>query len=224
MKVFAMIDALDHVTISGSARVYETLLGRRSVDGRLQSGNVGLLFASTGPALASMAFATTDLDKAARLLERRAVATTRGARLELSTEASHGVPVALVERSTISVWTPDGSVIPGWPLTVDGQFASGCQPSPCMPGGNGATAPVVTHRDSAMYLVTYAGDRPETMQAQVVAFDTNGQPAPGFPLPIPELPCYPDDCPFVAPQVFDVQLTIDERVVVIASEGLFIVQ
>jgi hypothetical protein len=99
MKVDAMIDALDHVTISGSARVYETLLGRRSVDGRLQSGNVGLLFASTGPALSSMAFATADLDKAARLLERRGVATTNGTRLELSTEASHGVPIALVERS-----------------------------------------------------------------------------------------------------------------------------
>ena len=135
-----------------------------------------------------------------------------------------GARVALVESSTISLWTPDGSVIPGWPLTVDGRLAGGCQPSPCMPGGNGAIAPVVTHRDSAMYLVTYAGDRPETMQAQVVAFDTDGQLVLGFPLPIPELPCYPDVCPFAAPQVIDVQLTIDERVVVIASEGLFIVQ
>jgi catechol 2,3-dioxygenase-like lactoylglutathione lyase family enzyme len=92
-----MILALDHVTVSGSAAAYETLLGRRAVDGRLQTGNVGLVFGVGSEPLSSMAFATADLDKAARLLERRAVATTRGTRLDLSTEASYGVPVALVE-------------------------------------------------------------------------------------------------------------------------------
>ena len=80
-------------------RACETLLGRRVVDGRLQTGNVGLTFGTGRQPLSSMVFATASLDKAARLLERRAVAATRGARLELSTTASHGVPIALVECS-----------------------------------------------------------------------------------------------------------------------------
>jgi catechol 2,3-dioxygenase-like lactoylglutathione lyase family enzyme len=94
-----MIDALDHLAIAGSPGVYETLLGRRVVDGRLQTANVGLTFGADGAPLSSLVFATASLDKAARLLERRAVATTRGAQLVLSTTASHGVPIALVERS-----------------------------------------------------------------------------------------------------------------------------
>lgn len=94
-----MIDALDHLTLAGSAGAYATLLGRRVVDGRLQTDNVGLTFGAGGEPLSSMAFATPSLDKAARLLERRAVAMTKGTRLELSTTASHGVPIALVERS-----------------------------------------------------------------------------------------------------------------------------
>ena len=94
-----MIAALDHVALAGSAAAYETVLGRRAVGGRLQTGNVGLTFGADGAALSSMIFATASLDKAARLLERRAVSTTRGIRLELSTAASHGVPIALVERS-----------------------------------------------------------------------------------------------------------------------------
>jgi catechol 2,3-dioxygenase-like lactoylglutathione lyase family enzyme len=94
-----LIDALDHLTLAGSADTYETLLGRRVVDGRLQTGNVGLTFGSGDAPLSSMVFATVSLDKAERLLERRAVATTRGAQLVLSTTASHGVPIALVERN-----------------------------------------------------------------------------------------------------------------------------
>ena len=93
-----MIDALDHVAVAGSAAAYETLLGRRVVDGRLQTNNVGMTFGSNGEALSSMVFATASLDKAARLLERRAVDTIKGSRLELSTAASHGVPIAMVER------------------------------------------------------------------------------------------------------------------------------
>ena len=47
-----------------------------------------------------MVFATASLDKAARLLERRAVPSEReGDRLVLSTQATHGVPIALVERA-----------------------------------------------------------------------------------------------------------------------------
>ena len=42
-----------------------------------------------------MAFATADLDKAARLLERRGVARRKREALELSHAATHGVPIAL---------------------------------------------------------------------------------------------------------------------------------
>ena len=47
-----------------------------------------------------MVFATADLDKAARLLERRAVPGERqraGERLVLSREATHGVPIELCD-------------------------------------------------------------------------------------------------------------------------------
>jgi catechol 2,3-dioxygenase-like lactoylglutathione lyase family enzyme len=94
-----VIDALDHLTLAGPSAAYETLLGRHAVDGRLQTANVGLTFGSGGEALSSMAFATSSLDKAARLLERRGVATTKRGVLELSPAATHGVPIALVERS-----------------------------------------------------------------------------------------------------------------------------
>src|SRR5690242_4656112 len=93
-----MIDALDYVTIAGSAAAYETLLGRTLVGARLQTGNVGVTFGAGDHPLSSMVFATALLDKAAHLLERRAVGTTRGALLQLSTTASHGVSIALVER------------------------------------------------------------------------------------------------------------------------------
>jgi len=94
-----MIDALDHLTIAGSAAAYETLLGRCLVDGGLQTGNVGLTFGADGDALSSMVFATRDLDKAARLLERRAVPSERrGDRLILAREATHGVAIELREH------------------------------------------------------------------------------------------------------------------------------
>ena len=99
-----MIDALDHLTISGSASVYETLLGRRSIDRRLQTGNVGLTFGTGAEALSSMAFATALLDRAARLLERRAVACEhKDGKLVLSAEATHGVPVELCQRTRASL-------------------------------------------------------------------------------------------------------------------------
>lgn len=101
-----MIDALDHLTIGGTAATYEVLLGRRAVGGRLQTGNVGLTFGAGSEPLSSMVFATTSLDKAARLLKRRAVAATSGAQLELSISASHGVPIALVERSQAPAPSP----------------------------------------------------------------------------------------------------------------------
>ena len=95
-----MIDFLDHLVIAGSITVYETLLGRRASDGRLQTGNVGLPFGAGSDALSSMTFATASLDKAARLLERRAVPSERqgGERLILSRGATHGVPIDLCAR------------------------------------------------------------------------------------------------------------------------------
>lgn len=92
-----MIDALDHLTLGGSAAVYETLLGRRASNGRLRTGNVGLAFTGGAAGLQSMVFATTDLDKAAKLLARRAVATRRAGEA-LAFEA-HGVAIGLATKA-----------------------------------------------------------------------------------------------------------------------------
>jgi catechol 2,3-dioxygenase-like lactoylglutathione lyase family enzyme len=101
-----MIVTLDHFEVTGSAGVYGTLLGRRCEIGRLQTGNVGVVFGGNGAPLSSMTFAVADVDKAARLLERRGVATAKGRGLELSAAATHGVPIALVERSDAPVASP----------------------------------------------------------------------------------------------------------------------
>jgi catechol 2,3-dioxygenase-like lactoylglutathione lyase family enzyme len=93
-----VIGFLDHLAITGSARSYETLLGRRVVGGRLQTANVGLTFDGRAQPLSSMTFATSSLDKAARLLERRGVATARNIALELAEASTHGVRISLVER------------------------------------------------------------------------------------------------------------------------------
>jgi catechol 2,3-dioxygenase-like lactoylglutathione lyase family enzyme len=102
-----VIDALDHLILHASFRdgavgAYETLLGRRAEAGRVQVGNVGVAIedhAATAQ-LSSMVFATASLDKAVRLLERRAVAGERvGDQFALSTQATHRVPIGLVERA-----------------------------------------------------------------------------------------------------------------------------
>ena len=88
-----MLTALDHLVVGGSAAVYETLLGRRAEDGRLRTEDVGLRFEPDLSGLRSMVFATKDLGKAATLLERRAVTTTRSdAGLAL---LGHGVAIGL---------------------------------------------------------------------------------------------------------------------------------
>jgi catechol 2,3-dioxygenase-like lactoylglutathione lyase family enzyme len=102
-----VIEALDHLTLAGSVAAYETLLGRRAVDGRLQTGNVGLTFGADGDALSSMVFATRELDKAARLLERRAVpGERRGDRLILARQATHGVAIELCEHKEHATPSP----------------------------------------------------------------------------------------------------------------------
>lgn len=93
-----MITALDHLTIGGSATVYETLLGRRAIDGRLRTGNVGLAFASGAPGLRSMSFATGDVARAETLLGRRAVKTRRqGGTLALD---SNGVAIEVAAAAS----------------------------------------------------------------------------------------------------------------------------
>ncbi|HMK01221.1 MAG TPA: VOC family protein [Reyranella sp.] len=102
-----MINALDHLEIAGLAGAYEILLGRRAVDGWLQTANVGLTFGAGGNGLSSMVFATSDLDRAAHLLERRAVPSERqGDRFVLSREATHGVPIELCERQERAAPSP----------------------------------------------------------------------------------------------------------------------
>lgn len=92
-----MITALDHLAIGGSVAAYETLLGRRAIEGRLRTGNVGLTFSQGVAGLQSMTFATADLGKAATLLERRAVAiTSDGDTLAFT---GHGVPLKLAAAS-----------------------------------------------------------------------------------------------------------------------------
>ena len=92
-----MIASLDHLVIGGSSAVCETLLGRRATDGRLRTGNVGLRFTDGAPGLHMMVFAAAELDKAATLLERRAVEVTRtDAGLSL---AGHGVAIGLCPKA-----------------------------------------------------------------------------------------------------------------------------
>lgn len=101
-----MITALDHLVlrasfVSGAVGAYEALLGRQAQDGALRVGNVGLVIedCATTARLASMTFATPDLDKAARLLDRRAVPTRRlGELLTLASDAAHGVSIGLQQR------------------------------------------------------------------------------------------------------------------------------
>jgi catechol 2,3-dioxygenase-like lactoylglutathione lyase family enzyme len=102
-----VIDALDHLTMRASFRAgavgaCETLLGRKAEGGTLRVSNVGLAIEDhAGTAqLSAMVFATASLEKAARLLARRAVPGERKAdQLVLSSEATHGVLIALVERA-----------------------------------------------------------------------------------------------------------------------------
>jgi catechol 2,3-dioxygenase-like lactoylglutathione lyase family enzyme len=93
-----MITALDHLVlrasfVSGAVGAYETLLGRRADNGTIRVGNVGITFEDDAATarLQAMVFATPSLEKARRLLGRRG--------LELTREATHGVPIALVERT-----------------------------------------------------------------------------------------------------------------------------
>jgi len=101
-----MIVALDYLTLGTSffasaVGAYETLLGRTARNGLLQLSNVGLAIEDNAATagLTSMVFATDSLEKAERLLERRAVATKRqGEMLHLSRAETHEVAISLIER------------------------------------------------------------------------------------------------------------------------------
>jgi catechol 2,3-dioxygenase-like lactoylglutathione lyase family enzyme len=95
-----VIDALDHLALGGSASAYETLLGRRASNGRLRTGNVGLVFTGGAPGLHSMTFGTSDVGKAATLLERRAVAMTLDG--DAVTLTGHGVAIRLAAKGNDS--------------------------------------------------------------------------------------------------------------------------
>lgn len=102
-----MIDALDHLKLRASFRdgaidAYQTLLGRKAESRQLRVGNIGLAIEDhpSTARLASMVFATGSLDKAQRMLGRRAVPAERdGDRLILSTQATNWVPMELIERT-----------------------------------------------------------------------------------------------------------------------------
>jgi catechol 2,3-dioxygenase-like lactoylglutathione lyase family enzyme len=102
-----MIIALDHLVlrasfVAGAVGACETLFGRRAEKGRLQLGSVGLAIEDEPSTahLSALVFATGSLEKTARLLERRGVPTERdGDRLVLSQEATHRVPIAVIERA-----------------------------------------------------------------------------------------------------------------------------
>lgn len=95
-----MITALDHLAVSGSLEVYETLLGRRAVEGQLRTANVGVSFAGGPSGLRSMTFSTGNLAKAATLLERRAVPFAQDGDA-LSFEG-HGVAIRIATETVVS--------------------------------------------------------------------------------------------------------------------------
>src|SRR5437764_4001504 len=114
-----MIHALDHIVLaaaSSEAAVsdYEVLLGRRANNPAqsaaaapsIQLANVRLEFAiatnGTADGLSTLAFTVADTAKARHLLERRALPPTKTGDervLQIAPEATHGVPLRLVERT-----------------------------------------------------------------------------------------------------------------------------
>lgn len=121
-----MIIALDHLVlrasfVAGAVGACETLFGRRAEKGRLQLGNVGLAIEDEPSTahLSALVFATGSLEKTARLLERRGVPTERdGDRLVLSQDATHRVPIAMIERAeapapSALLASPDAAAVAG---------------------------------------------------------------------------------------------------------------
>src|SRR5581483_5032272 len=111
-----MIHALDHVTVAvhsleKTVASCELLLGRRADRGNgvapasFRLANVRLVLeatpASAAEGLCGLAFATTHIDKARRLLERRGLpvqTSTEADSLAVGRSATHGVALSLVAR------------------------------------------------------------------------------------------------------------------------------
>jgi catechol 2,3-dioxygenase-like lactoylglutathione lyase family enzyme len=126
-----MIHALDHIVVAvasleAAVADYEVLLGRRAdrparngevAWASIQLANMRLdLTTTTAGApdcLSALAFAVADLAKARQLLERRALRPARadGERVQIPPEATHGVPLLLVERA------PGATAEPASPAT-----------------------------------------------------------------------------------------------------------
>jgi catechol 2,3-dioxygenase-like lactoylglutathione lyase family enzyme len=118
-----MIEALDHIVISANAldravAGYELLLGRRAESdgpGRasFQLANVRLdlaaAMAGAAEGLSALGFAVADLGKVRQLLERRALPPTKADAeriLHIALEATHHVPLLLVERAPVAAPVP----------------------------------------------------------------------------------------------------------------------
>ena len=103
-----MITALDHIAIASTnaetdAAQLEALLGRRVSGGSAQLSNVALrLVAKAGvEGIAGLAFATDNVDADFKVCERRALKPEphgQGKVVSLSTDATFGVPLSLVEH------------------------------------------------------------------------------------------------------------------------------
>jgi catechol 2,3-dioxygenase-like lactoylglutathione lyase family enzyme len=115
-----MIHALDHMVVAAGpletvVADYEVLLGRRAdraagsggtAHASIQLANTRLELAAAtagaGDGLSALAFVVADIGKARQLLERRALRLTEGDDgrvLRIAPEATHGVPLLLVERA-----------------------------------------------------------------------------------------------------------------------------
>jgi catechol 2,3-dioxygenase-like lactoylglutathione lyase family enzyme len=125
-----MIHALDHIALAANApdaavADYEMLLGRRADRSAVSGGSARASFqlanmrldlatATTGAAdgLCALVFAVADVDKARHLLERRALPLTKADAsdvLHIAAEATHGVPLGLVERAPGAACLPPSS-------------------------------------------------------------------------------------------------------------------
>jgi catechol 2,3-dioxygenase-like lactoylglutathione lyase family enzyme len=125
-----MIHALDHIVVAAASLEaavadYEVLLGRRA-DRPAHSGGAGPAsiqlanvrldlvadVAGAADGLSALGFAVADLAKAQALFERRALRPERADGdpvLRIATEATHGVPVGLVEHAPGAAAEPASS-------------------------------------------------------------------------------------------------------------------
>jgi catechol 2,3-dioxygenase-like lactoylglutathione lyase family enzyme len=108
-----MIHGLDHIVLAvpsvyAAAAGYRLLLGRHADGALIQLANVRLAVrgpgSTAGEGLSALAFAVGDIDKAQRLLERRALPITqtethdKSPALQIGPAATHGVAISVLAR------------------------------------------------------------------------------------------------------------------------------